>query len=419
MKLTRSRSVYALIVAAVAAAYANALLATFQFDDWNVIVFSPKVHGLAAWWAGMPGIRPLLKLSYALNWALSPSAWGFHLVNVAIHAGNACLVDALLAKRVARSVALTTALIFALHPVQTEAVTYVCGRSVSLSALFALLFLATTGWASALFLGAGLLVKETIAVAVVLKRGLTSFLVLAAALLLALLSPWYLHLFGTSVATRPLGTQLLTQAHAVTYLMGQLVRLDRLNADPNLPVISEWSARSVLEVTLLLGLIATGVALWKKKPPLASAILWFFLWLAPTNSILPRLDVANDRQLYLAMLGPAFLVAHALGALTGRRGGVFPIAAVAVLAIALGAATHLRNRVYLDEVAYWDDVAAKSPGNVRAFNNLGYVLALDGRNDEAEAAFRRALALAPEDVTAFVNLHLLREGLITRANRRR
>ena len=418
MKLTRSRSVYALIVAAVAAAYANALPATFQFDDWNVIVFSPKVHGLAAWWAGMPGIRPLLKLSYALNWALSPSAWGFHLVNVAIHAGNACLVHALLAKRVARPVALTTALIFALHPVQTEAVTYVCGRSVSLSALFALLFLATTGWASALFLGAGLLVKETIAVAVLLKRGLTPFLVLAAALVLALLSPWYLHLFGTSVATRPLGTQLLTQAHAVTYLMGQLVRLDRLNSDPNLPVISEWSALSVLEVTLILGLIVTGIALWKKKPLIAYPILWFFLWLAPTNSILPRLDVANDRQLYLAMLGPAFLVALGLAALARKR-GAFPVAAAVVLALTLGAATHLRNRVYLDEVAYWDDVAAKSPDNVRAFNNLGYVLALDGRNDEAEAAFRRALELSPEDVTAFVNLHLLHDGLITKANRRR
>src|SRR5262245_26435921 len=238
MKLARGVSPYGLIVAVVALADANAVPATLQFDDWNVIVFARKVHGLAAWWASMPGIRPLLKLSYALNWTLSASPWAFHLVNVAIHVANACLVHALLAKRTGKSVALTTALIFALHPVQTEAVTYVCGRSVSLSALFALCFLATTGWRSALFLGGGLLVKETIAVAVVLKRGLTPFLVLAGALLLALASPWYLHLFGTSVATRPLGVQLLTQAHGVTYLIGQLARLDRLNADPNLPVIT-------------------------------------------------------------------------------------------------------------------------------------------------------------------------------------
>ena len=418
MKRAHSLSPYALLVAAVAAAYANALAGSFQFDDWNVIVFERKVHGLAAWWSAMPGMRPLLKLSYALNWSLSTAPWGFHLVNVAIHAANACLVFFLLAKRASKPVALTTALIFALHPVQTEAVTYACGRSVSLSALFALACLATTGWASALLLGAGLLVKETVAVAVVLKRGLTTFLILAAAAILALASPWYRHLFETSVTTRSLGSQLMTQAHGVTYLIGQLVRWDGLNADPNLPVITVWSTRTTLEAALILGLIATGIALWKKNPPVSLAILWFFLWLLPTNSILPRLDVANDRQLYVAMLGPAFLVAYGLDWISQKR-GTFPFAAVAILALGLATATHLRNRVYYDEVSYWDDVAAKSPNNARAFNNLGYVLALDGRNEEAELAFRRALELAPGDVTATVNLSLLRDGLITRANRKR
>ena len=49
------------------AAYANALNSPFQFDDWNVIVESPLVQSLGNWWAGMPGIRPLLKFSYALE----------------------------------------------------------------------------------------------------------------------------------------------------------------------------------------------------------------------------------------------------------------------------------------------------------------------------------------------------------------
>jgi len=55
------------IAAAIRAAYANAFDAGFQFDDWNVIVHESRVHTLAAWWASMPAIRPLLKLSYALN----------------------------------------------------------------------------------------------------------------------------------------------------------------------------------------------------------------------------------------------------------------------------------------------------------------------------------------------------------------
>jgi protein O-mannosyl-transferase len=408
MKLPRGARPYALIAAAVAAAYANATGAAFQFDDWNVIVNEPKVHGLAAWWASMPGIRPLLKLSYALNWAISPSPLGFHLVNVAIHAANACLVHALVAKRAAKPVALVTALIFALHPVQTEAVTYVTGRSVSLSALFAFAALAAARWASPLWFLGGLMVKETIAVTAILKRSLLPYLGLAT--IVALLMPTYRHLLDVSLSTRSIGTNLLTQAHGVTYLIGQLVRLDRVNADPKLPVIASWSWPVFSNAVLVLSLVAVGVVLLRKNKAVGLAILWFFLWLLPTNSILPRLDVANDRQLYVALLGPAFLAAYGLDALAKRRGNVFPWGAAIVLLLTLATATHLRNRVYIDEVGFWDDTAWKSPHNARAFNNLGYALAIDGRNDEADAAFSHALELDPAYVKAKVNLILLREG---------
>ena len=63
-------------MAAIGAFYFNALGASFQFDDWNVIVKDSRVQSLAAWWHSMPGIRPLLKLTYAVNHCLlytSPS----------------------------------------------------------------------------------------------------------------------------------------------------------------------------------------------------------------------------------------------------------------------------------------------------------------------------------------------------------
>ncbi|HEX7954206.1 MAG TPA: hypothetical protein VF523_14145, partial [Burkholderiales bacterium] len=69
----------ALIALAVALAYFNAPGAAFQFDDYNVIVNNPAVHSLAAWFDSMPGIRPLLKFSYALNWTLDAAPAGFHL----------------------------------------------------------------------------------------------------------------------------------------------------------------------------------------------------------------------------------------------------------------------------------------------------------------------------------------------------
>jgi hypothetical protein len=131
----------AILVVAVLLSYFNALGGVFQFDDYNVIVNNPDVHSLAAWRDSMPGIRALLKLSYALNWAMDARPFGFHLFNVLVHAINTVLVYRVLLALRKESVgphlaALVGAMLFALHPVQTEAVSYVSGRSVSLMALF-------------------------------------------------------------------------------------------------------------------------------------------------------------------------------------------------------------------------------------------------------------------------------------------
>jgi hypothetical protein len=462
------------IAAAVLAAYANAMGAAFQFDDWNVIVDQPRVAGLAAWWASMPGIRPLLKLSYALDNAAGWGATGFHAVNIAIHLTNAWLVFALFARagraaqgaapqgaapratngRATRFAAFAGALVFALHPVQTESVTYVSGRSNALMALLALAsILAWSGGgapfagraglvadgpfaparlASAALFAAALLVKETaavlplalllLAVTVFPERRARSVLphvaVLGAAACAAIASPTYRRLFATSLEARGTGANLLTQAHGVVYLMGQVVRLDRLNADPMLRVFESWSPRLAFDAAIIVALLAVGVASIRRRPPLACGILWFFVWLLPTNSLLPRLDVVNDRQLYMALAGPAWFAACAVGAVAARRRSMVALAPALALAVALGAATHARNRVYADEVGFWEDVARKSPHNGRALNNLGYALALASRTDEAEAAFLGALALDPADVRAAINLRLLREGALVPARPR-
>src|SRR5512138_1533773 len=127
-----------LIVAAIVAAYANAFGGSFQFDDWNVIANEPRVASLAAWWASMPGIRPILKLTYAFNREIGLGVPGFVAFNVVVHAANAVLVYSILKRLASVRVALLAALLFALHPAQTEAVTYVSGRSTSLAATFAL-----------------------------------------------------------------------------------------------------------------------------------------------------------------------------------------------------------------------------------------------------------------------------------------
>jgi tetratricopeptide (TPR) repeat protein len=222
--------------------------------------------------------------------------------------------------------------------------------------------------------------------------------VLAAIAAVVLATPTYRHLLVTSLEARPLLDQIRTQIDALFWLCGQVVRPDLLNADPMLPVRTSWSLDLVWKGVAILALLASA---WR-WPALRFGVCWFFLWLLPTNSVLPRLDVANDRQLYLPLVGLAFLIAR-----IPRSTWV-----VGAICLALAVSTHLRNRVYDDEVVFWADVGRKSPENPRAFHNLGYALALAGRNDEARQAFEVALALKPDDWKTAVNLKLLREGAL-------
>ena len=117
-----------LLLTVPAAAYLPAFLGAFQFDDYNVIVHNPAVHSWAAFVASMPGIRPFLKLSYTLNWTSGLGVLGFHAVYLACHLAAVCCGYALgrawqgwptSTPVLTRRMALTTALLFALHPAQT------------------------------------------------------------------------------------------------------------------------------------------------------------------------------------------------------------------------------------------------------------------------------------------------------------
>ncbi|MDY6945810.1 MAG: tetratricopeptide repeat protein [Pseudomonadota bacterium] len=424
-----------------------ALSASFQFDDWNVIVNEPRVHSLAAWWQSMPGIRPLLKLSYALNMSADANPTGFRSINLLIHALSATLawsvlrtrgIRAGLAEMDASRAALLAALIFALHPVQTEAVTYISGRSSSLAACFCLLSLycwiraeqtensrSSISWLTACCICFGLAVatKETALILPLalllysadrplhdtLKRVTPLLLLMVLMLCVALSLPTYRRLLAVSLDTRTIAENLLTQAHAVSYLAGQLFRIWNSNADPQLAVVTSLNGSSAILCTAWLALLAVALSRVRRAPVGAFAVLWFLLWLAPTNSLLPRLDVANDRQLYLALAGPAWWLATRLISWHRTQPAMTSVLA-AVLLMALSWSTYQRNRIYTTELTFWQDTAERNPGSARAANNLGMAYAIDCRFEAAMAAFERAIALSPDEYHAQINLILLRKA---------
>lgn len=445
----------ALVVSAVALAYATAFRGGFQFDDWPAVVEDGRVRSLAAWWASMPGLRPLLKLGFALDHASGLGLAGFHAVNVLIHAAAAVLALRLLEALGRRctpaappGAALAGALLFALHPVQVEAVTYVSGRSASLSGALALASALAfvrgrerrsprlEQVLSPLLLAASLAVKETALVlpaALVLLlalepgfgwrdalREVRAHLAVAAAAVLAFLAlaPYRRTLAHAAALRGPL-ENALDHARAVAWLAGQVLRPWASTADPGLAP-DAW-ADGLLPLAGILALLAAClVALrrWPRARPAAAAGLWFLLWAAPQGWVLPRPELASERQLYLALLGPAALVGLGLaraaaGSPTRRR---LAVALGALLAAGLGTFTAARSLDYADEVTFWTDAVAKAPGNPRAQTNLGHALALACRAEEAESAFARALALDPENVRAAGNLRLLREGALQPAS---
>jgi protein O-mannosyl-transferase len=450
----------AILAALISAAYLPSLTFSFQFDDWNVIVFEKRVQSLAAWWQSMPGIRPLTKFSYALNHQFAAEVGGFRVSNLLIHLLASLGAFVLFVKLLSRCgwhemhakyAALGIAVVFALHPAQTEAVTYISGRSGSLCAMFILWSLALwlpvgtaqpQRWRSAVsaaLFGSALLAKETALVlplALLLinclrgngkltgraafHRSALHWGIAVVALGIILNWPPYRRLILTSLDTRSIGENLLTQANAVGYLLGQLFHWERLNADPRLPIITTVSALNLAKALALACVLIAGIWLMLKRHYWVFGVLWFLLWLAPTNSLLARLEVANDRQLYLPILGvawvAAFLVRYmwlrfAVG--TERLWALRSTTALAaiILVAAMTCGVWSRNDVYATEQAYWQDVLAKTPQNARAANNLGYVLLIQCKLPEAQRLLERAVQLDASYTKAQVNLRLLREGV--------
>ena len=158
----------------------------------------------------------------------------------------------------------------------------------------------------------------------------------------------------------------------------------------------------------------------RRAPLVAFGILWFFLHLLPTNSILPRYDLLSERNLYLPSIGLYLAATATIMALTRwlgvrlasarlplwvtRCSGVGAHAILAFLVIGLMALTVQRNAVYADPIAFWSDAVDKSPLKARPHAHLGRAWAVTGELDRAIEQFRIALELDRFDKSAQDNL---------------
>ncbi|PTY00339.1 tetratricopeptide repeat protein [Opitutus sp. ER46] len=454
-----------LIVAAIGLAYANSFPGAFFFDDDAAILQNTSLRDLGNWrrvlWppveAGIGG-RPLGNLTFALNYALGGySPAGFHAVNLAIHVAAALALFLLtrhtlrrprLAPRfaaLATPLAVVVALLWALHPVQTNVVDYASQRTEGLMAalyVFCLYAFArglesgSRGWTTLAVAGAalGMATKENMVTvpllallydrtfvagsfgAAVRRHGWRHLALASTWLLLAgLMAYSRLNARGVGFGIgRSASDYALTEIRAVAQYLQVAAWPHPLVFDYGTNFyVGDFAAVWPQALLLFLALIATMWAL-VRRPAAGFAAAWFFLTLAPSSSIVPVVQQpCAENRLYLPLAGLAAFVAIAGTRALGRRGPLLFGAAAA----ALGLATVARNPVFASELAVWTNTVAVNPGNARAANNLANALLKRGRNEEAMVHIERAIAISPNYADAHNNrgVVFLRRGQLQEA----
>ena len=405
----------------------------FHYDDEHSLLKNPHVRSLEA----LPSFftdartfsenptyamyRPLVVVTYAFNYALSgDTARGYLAFNLAIHCLATLLVFHLLGQLgFARLPALAGALLFGLHPAQTEVVNYISSRSESMAGLFSLAAFsayllsldapARRLWLplSLLAFALGLLSKST-ALALPLLLLLHHYLLaprrpLKPHLPYWILSSLYVFLYAAlsgqgiekASQVRDFSSQVATQAKALVHYLLLSIMPVHLNIQQQF-----FTSASLGAALPLLGLLVSLSLVWwawrSGSPWVPFALGWFLLSLSPTL-VIPLNILVNDHRLYLALFGMALLAAHWL---TESRAH-WPLW---VLCLLLGVLCFVRAGVWRDELTLWQDAVRRAPLMAEAQYNLGYAYHQAGDLEHARQAYEKAVALSPAYTRAQVNL---------------
>jgi len=435
--------------------YWQATTGEFIFDDHAAIVDNESIRKI---WPAIPQLntpftaRPIVNFSFAINYHFSKlQPFAYRVTNIVLHVAVAlllwfvvnrtlrqpCFCDRFTA--VSNSLAFASALLWLLHPVNSETVVYVTQRTELMMGLFYLATLAccikfwdchskrlrSAMWLLAtLFCTCGILCKETMATAPLVVL-LYQWVFVGSTVREILRDSWTLYVglmfcwvviaavyamgyvtpgggFGKSIAAHD---WWLTQSQVVMLYLKLTVWPWPLLIHYEYPIFSSlrdvWP--SVLAVTAM---IASSAWLLLRRSPLGFVIACFFIVLSPTLLVpLPDETVA-ERRMYVPLLAivPQLVVAifaTARQCLKRARSSLrddgfsLGLTALVVLFLAVGMGTIGRHRMlaYRTNFTLWYDTYENSPNDPMAAQNVGSYLAEQGRLTEAEPYLRRAIEL--------------------------
>jgi tetratricopeptide (TPR) repeat protein len=454
----------AILIVALVGAYAFSLRGNFLWDDDLHITANPTIVGPLGlkeiWTTARANYFPLVLTNFWLQhaaWGLDPL--GYRVVTLAFHGLAALLLWRVLAQLRVPNAWLGAAL-WALHPVQTESVAWICELKNTQSAVFFLLSISFwlrfvgTQSCGALFgsetraqqdcastdygarpaaISRHYLLAAACAVFAILSKPSTVMLPVALALctwwvcgrigrrdLLALVPFFVVSGFAAGWTvweqkfhSGALGAEwsqsfperLAIAGRVIWFYLGKLVW-----PEPLIFIYPRWQidAHNPLAYTALAAALAVGIALWRGRRgalrPVAFAMAFFVALLFPVLGFFSvyffRYSFVGDHFQYLASMGPLALIGAAIARVAPRRAFV----AGGVLVVGLAILTARQTRIYLNNEALWRHTIARNPSAVMAWLNLADTLARAERHDEAIATFRHALTLRPDDPHALNDL---------------
>jgi protein O-mannosyl-transferase len=412
------------LFAATLLAFGASLGSSFHFDDYAI--FSDPVLTSSSGWREVWGApRPLTNLTFWLNYQFGGrDPVGYHLLNLLLHLVAVLIAYECFTRMLGENGAILAAVIFAIHPIQAQAVNYVSARSFVLAAVFCLAsllaWLKGRYWFAAAWFVLAVLSQELAAVfplALALLKLRRAELLASVAAIIMLVG-----MYHPPASPITAWQYFLAQGVVVLRYLRLLIVPYGFTVDPDIRIPEWW-------IGCLAWLAIAAAVIVISRYAGGRAGLYFsagLILLLPSSSVLPSSELSADHRMYLPMI--AFALAAGL-----PLSRVKPIPAAVTLGLIFTALSFGRTLVWMSEESLWSEAVRRAPEKVRpkiqlsralpagralellnearelAPNDpeiaaeIGQRLLAEGQPDAALPEFARALGLNPKDARSFNN----------------
>jgi tetratricopeptide (TPR) repeat protein len=454
---------FSLIALAAFIVYSNSFVCPFHFDDESVIVSNPLITRLSYfynidYWLSLQ--RPLAIFSFALNYHFSKfDVWSYHLVNLLIHIVAGIFVFLLIKLILDLNnyknnkldkhkylFALLAALFFVVHPIQTQAITYIVQRMASMAAMFYIMSIYFYSLGRIAHVQNNKVLKAILLYLLALTSGILGVMTKQSAITFPFAFLLFEFCFIRSKENKIFKNYIIislsalivvcvsflffngkiltsalhgTKISSMDYLVNQfvvIVKYLRLTVVPMnqcadygnvnygfLYIKSFWRFDVIGCFLLLLGLFTLAVYFYKKNKAFSFGIFWFFLTLSIESSIIPIADPMFEHRMYLPMVGTSIFFMSSLFMMLPKLKTIYIYSFIALVIFLSGILCYSRNDIWKNELTLWTDVTEKAPNNARAWYNKGNVLEKLGKHEEAMRSYDNAVEIQPEYYNAWNN----------------